>query len=265
MGQQIGDQEFREAMIALKKDAKLVAAAKNDRTNAFESLYKEFSALTIDRQREIISSISTSYFVGAQWKVAFPLSNFPAAISPDVVRAIGKVLFYSRDEDSVRESVRAARLYQDSPFLKNVLAILSDSAEVAGVQTGMVAAILTSPELFGIIGQLKDAPHGERIVQSIGKVAMLTRNHDATLRAAGLLQARRYSNVLPQIASLVEESIFMARDRKSVQQILNGFVTGPIDVAVQKAAGDARLLSTIRDVAWKTRDAESIRNFLISF
>jgi hypothetical protein len=261
---QIGDQEFRDALITMKKDAKLVAAAKNDRTNSFEWLYKEFSALTIDRQCEIICSISASYFVGAQWKIAFPLTNFPAAIQPDAVRAAGKVLFFSRDEDAVRESVRAIKLYQDSPFLKQILSILSESAEVAGVETGMVAAILTAPELFGMIGQLEGVAAGERIVQAIGKVAMLTRNRDAALRVASLLQARRFSSSLPQLAALVEDSIFMVRDRKSVQQILHGFSSGPIDVAMQKASGDKRIIGAIRDVAWKTRDAASIRSFLAS-
>lgn len=261
---QIGDQEFRDALIAMKKDAKLVAAAKNDRTNSFEWLYKEFSALTVDRQCEIICSISSSYFVAAQWKIAFPLTNLPAAIKPDSVRAVGKVLFFSRDEESVRESVRAVKLYQESPFIKRILSILSESAEVAGVETGKVAAILTMPELFGMIGQLSDVAAGERIVQAIGKVTMLTRNRDAALRVASLLQARRFSSSLPELAALVEDSIFMARDPKSVLEILRGFSSGPIDLAMQKASSDKRLLGAIRDVAWKTRNAASIRSYLAS-
>lgn len=265
MGQIIGDQEFRDAIVAMKKDTKLVAAAKNDRTNSFEWLYKEFSALTIDRQCEIICSISSSYFVAAQWKIAFPLTNFPASVKPDAVRVVGKVLFYSRDEESVRESVRAIKLYQESPFLKQILSTLSESAEVAGVETGVVASILTEPELFGIVGQLKDVATGERIVQAIGKVAMLTRNRDAALSAASLLQARRFSSSLPDFAALIEDAVFMARDRKSVHEILSGLASGPIDVALQKASGDKRLLAAIRDVAWKTRDAASIRSYLSSF
>lgn len=261
---QIGEQEFRDAIIALKKDTKLVAAARNDRTNSPEWLYKEFSALTVDRQCEIICSITSSYFVAAQWKIAFPLTNFPSTIQPDAVRAIGKVLFYTRDEDSVRESVRAIKLYQESPFIKQIQAILSESAEIAGHETGIVAQILTDPRIFGLVGQLKDLPAGERIVQAVGKVAMLTRNRDASLRAASILQARRFSNNLARLAALVEDSLFLVRDRKGVQEILDGIASGPIDVALEKASSDSRLLGAIRDVAWKTRDAASIRSFLAS-
>src|SRR5688500_2387599 len=117
---QISEQEFREAIIATKKDAKLVAAAKNDRMNSPETLYREFIKLTVDRQKEIIASISNDHFVGAQWKVAFPLNNLPATNAADGVHAIAKALFFSRDEASVKETIRAIRTYLESPYYKTI-------------------------------------------------------------------------------------------------------------------------------------------------
>src|SRR4029079_12823992 len=96
---QMSEEEFRDAIIATKKDAKLVAAAKNDRMNSPETLYREFIKLTADRQREIIAQVSNDYFVGANWKVAFVLNNTPQAALADMVLAAGKALFYSREED----------------------------------------------------------------------------------------------------------------------------------------------------------------------
>ncbi len=121
---QISEQEFRDAIIATKKDAKLVAAAKNDRMNSPESLYKEFLKLPVERQKEIIALVANDHFVGAQWKVAFPLNNLPSANIPDGVSAAGKALFFAREEDSVKETVRALRLYQESPFYKSIASFL---------------------------------------------------------------------------------------------------------------------------------------------
>ena len=45
--------DLRDAIIGLKKDAKLVAAAKNERTNSPEGMYREFTKLPVDRQKEI--------------------------------------------------------------------------------------------------------------------------------------------------------------------------------------------------------------------
>src|ERR1043166_419028 len=107
---QISETEFRDAIIATKKDAKLVAAAKNDRTNSPATLYNEFSKLPVERRRDIIVQISNDHFVASQWKIAFPLNNFPAAILPDAVNAAGKALFFARNEEGVREVVRAMRI-----------------------------------------------------------------------------------------------------------------------------------------------------------
>lgn len=259
---QIYEQDFRDAIIATKKDAKLVAAAKSDRTYAVENLYKEFSLLTVDRQREIIAAISADNFVAAQWKIGFPLNNFPAAILPDAVKAVGKVLFYSKDEASVRETVRAMKLYQESPFLKQIAAILGESAEVARDETVRVAEILDHPDIFGMLRQLNGLASGEQIVQTIGRVAMLTRDLASTQKVAEFLVSRRYSKFHAPLGKLVEESIFMARDPKSVQQIIKGFTSGGIDVVLQMETTTAPFLSAIRDVAWKTRDAASIRSYL---
>src|SRR3954452_16187271 len=77
---QIEESDFRDTIIAIKKDAKLVAAAKNDRTNSMETLYREFEKLTVERRRELLIAISNDYFTAAQWKIAFPLNNLPAPI-----------------------------------------------------------------------------------------------------------------------------------------------------------------------------------------
>ena len=45
---QITDREFCDAIAATKKDAKLVAAAKNDRMNSAETLYREFEKLPLE-------------------------------------------------------------------------------------------------------------------------------------------------------------------------------------------------------------------------
>src|SRR3990172_1096620 len=109
---QIGEKEFREAIIATKKDAKLVATAKNDRINSPESMYMEFAKLPVERQRDIIIAICNDHFVASIWKIAFPLNNVPAAILSDAVALAGKALFFSREEDCVRGSVRVIKIYQ---------------------------------------------------------------------------------------------------------------------------------------------------------
>src|SRR5436853_6108010 len=96
---QIGEKEFRDAIIATKKDAKLVAAARNERTSSAEGMYREFLKVPVDRQREIINALSAENFVGAQWKIAYILNNLPPAILSDALAAAGKALFYSRNDD----------------------------------------------------------------------------------------------------------------------------------------------------------------------
>ena len=68
----ISERDFSEAIAATKKDAKLVAAAKNDRTYFPEALYREFEKLTVDRRREIIIQVANDFFVAALWKIGFP-------------------------------------------------------------------------------------------------------------------------------------------------------------------------------------------------
>lgn len=260
---QISEQEFREAIISTKKDGKLVAAAKNDRMNSPESLYKEFLKLPIERQREIIALVSNDSFVGAQWKVAFPLNNLPPANVPDGVSAAGKALFFAREEDSVKETVRALRLYQDSPFYKTIASSLGDVSEIVRTGLSAVARILTYPELYGMIQSFDPAvPVSEKIVQRIAKVAAYTRDLDSTMSVARFLHARRHSPNVEAIASLIENTVFMARDRKSVREILFGLGAGSVDRVLQRHADNKSVLSDIRDVAWKTRDSRAIRTYL---
>src|ERR671918_2053537 len=136
---QISEQELRDAIIATKKDAKLVAAAKNDRINSAESLYKEFAKLPVDRHREVIGSIATDYFVAAYWKIAFPLNSLPAPAVADGVAAAGKALFFAREEESLKETIRALRLYVDSPFYKTIASSLGDAAEIVRSELASVA------------------------------------------------------------------------------------------------------------------------------
>jgi hypothetical protein len=260
----ISEQDFRDAVIALKKDAKLVAAAKNDRTNSPEGLYREFAKLPVDRQREIIGAIAADHFVAAQWKINFPLNNFQAAKAPDMAAVAGKALFFSREEDSLREAIRAVKIYQENPFLKQISAVLQDAAEIARTGLAKVCMILTSPEIFSLIKSMEVTPAAERIVTSIGKIAMYTLNQDSTLRAAQFLTARRYSANAAELASLLENAIFMARDPKSVKAILDGFTAGSIDVVLQKEAGKKEVLRSISDLAWKSRNSRTIEQYLNS-
>ena len=260
---QISEREFSDAIIATKKDAKLVAAAKNDRTWSQETLYREFEKLSVDRRREIIIAISNDYFVSALWKIAFPLNNLPAAAVPDAVAAVGRALFFTREEDSVRETVRTIKLYQDSPFFKRICMLIGDAAEIAGVQLSATSKILTDPEVFGIITSLDPAlSSSEKIVDTIVKVAAYTRDPDSTLDAARFLYARRFSASLPDLARVVDESIFMARDRRSVRQILEGLTAGGIDVVLQRLGSNRAAVSAIRDLAWRSRNWRIIRDRL---
>jgi len=259
---QIGEQDFRDSIAATKKDAKLVTAAKNDRLSSAEGMYAEFARLPVERQRDIIISISNDYFVAANWKIAFPLNNVPAPLLPDMVKVAGKALFFTRDEDCVREEIRAVRLYQDSPFAKQIAACLADAAEIAGTASASVAQILTSPEIFGLIKTLEPSPDSEMIVSTIGKICAYTKNQESTMEAAKFLAARRYSPQISLLASLLENSIYLARDRKSVNAILTGFSAGGIDVVLQKNASNKAVISSIRDFAWKSRDWKAIRSFL---
>jgi hypothetical protein len=263
MSNLISEPEFRDEIIATKKDAKLVAAAKNDRMNSPEALYREFLKLTVDRQKEIIAAIANEHFVGAQWKVAFPLNNLTAANVPDGVSAMAKALFFTRDEDSVKETIRALRLYGESPFYKKIAFSLGEAAEIISSELATVARILTDPELYGLIQNLNpEFPSSETVVQTIVRVACYTCNLNSTMSVAEFLQARRHSKAVESIAGLLENTVFMARDRKSVRAILAGLGSGSVDRVLQSHPDNKVVLSGIRDIAWKTRDASAIRNYL---
>jgi hypothetical protein len=263
---QIGDAAFTEAVIATKKDAKLVAAAKNDRTNSPASLYREFEKLPLERKREIIAQISSENFVAAQWKIVFPLNNFPADVLPHGVLAAGKALFHTRDEDAVRETVRAIKIYEKSPFLKSIAKNLGEASETSGSDLGKMATILTEPPLYGLVKGLDSAnPNSERIVEAVCRVASYTRNAESTLAVANFLYARRHFAYLPDLASLVENSIFLARDERSVRHILDGFTAGSIDVVMQRQNGNKNVLGAIRDIAWKSKNWKVIRNQLQAY
>ncbi|HSP07777.1 MAG TPA: hypothetical protein VLR94_11410 [Acidobacteriota bacterium] len=260
---QISERDFCDAIVATKKDAKLVAAAKNDRLSSMETLYREFEKLSVDRRREIITSIANDFFVAAQWKIAFPLNNFPAAVLPDAVQVAGKSLFYTREEDSVREAIRAIKLYQDSPFLKRITAILSEAAEIAGVHLAAAASALTDPTVFGILKTLDPAhPSSEKIVETAGRVAVYTRDARSTAEVAQFLHSRRFSGSLPELAKLIEEAVFMARNPRSVRRILDGLTAGAIDVVLQRVGSDKAAVSSIRDLAWRSRNWREIRDRL---
>jgi len=260
---QISEEEFRDAIIATKKDAKLVAAAKNDRMNSPETLYREFLKLSVDRQREIISLVSNDYFVGANWKIAFVLNNTPQANLADMVQAAGEALFFSREEGSVKTTLHALRLYQDSPFFKTIAAFLGDAAEMVRSELIHVAEIFVHPEIYGMIRSLDpSAPTSDRFVRCLGCVASYTRDLESTMAVASFLHARRYSALFDSIASLLENSIFMARDRKSVREILAGLGAGSIDRVLQQHADNKQVVSNIRDISWKTRNSSTIREYL---
>lgn len=260
---QINEKEFRDAIIATKKDAKLIAAAKNDRTNSIGNLHREFAKLPVERQRDLIISLCGDYFVASQWKVAYPLNNLPVGALPDAVAAVGRALFFSLDEQCVIETLRCVRLYQESPFYKQVAISLGEAVEMAGAQACAVPQILTSPELFGMLRTLDPTlPSTERILQTITRTATYTRDARSTLAVAKFLVARRHSPVVSDLCNILENSIFLARHPKSVSEILQGLNSGAIDLVLQRHAGNKNTLSSIRDVAWKTRDAGAIRNHL---
>ena len=260
---QISEQELRDAIIAIKKDAKLVAAAKNDRINSAEALYKEFAKLPAERQREIIASIATDYFVAGYWKIAFQLNSLPAPAVADGLAAAGKALFFAREEDSVKETIRALRLYADTPFYKTITSSLGDAAEIVRSELVSVARILTDPDIFGFIRSLDpNAAVSQRITQCIARSAMYTRDLDSTKTIARFLYARRHSSAVEAIAGLIENTVFMARDRKSIREILAGLGAGAVDRVLQRHPENRTILANIRDVAWKTRDSDAIRNYL---
>jgi hypothetical protein len=263
---QIQDAEFVEAVISTKKDAKLVAAAKNDRTNSPASMYREFEKLPLERRRDVINQISSEQFVAAQWKIVFPMNNFPAEVLPDAVSAAGKALFFTRDEDSVRESIRTIKIYQASPFVKRIAANLAQAAETADVDLAKVALILTDPAVFGLVKELDAAkPNSERIIDALCRTAAYTKNLDSTLAVGKFLSARRHFEYLPNLASIVENAIFLARDHRSVNQILDGFTAGFIDRVLQEQNSNTNALAAIRDIAWRTRDWKTIRDHLHSY
>lgn len=259
---QISDQEFREAIAATKKDAALVAAAKNDRLNSPENLYKEFEKLPVERRRDIIISIASEQFVAAQWKIAFPLNNFPADLLSDAVVVAGKALFFTREESSLREVLRTVRIYQKSPFVKMICGLLGEAAESTGLHVERVAEIVNSPEVYGIFRQLEGFPSAERIVTSIVKVATYAKDFESTIETAKFLSARRYSPYLNSICSLVENAVFMAREPAAVKAIIRGLSAGSIDVVLQTQDGNQKVLSEIQSFAWKRRDWKAIRDYL---
>jgi hypothetical protein len=261
----IGEEDFRNAVIGTKKDAKLVAAGKNDRTASAETMYGEFKKLSVDRQREIIVSIASDNFVAALWKIAYPLNNLPAAVVPVVMPAIGKVLFYSHEELALREAIRSVKIYMTTPFLKQICAGMQDAAELAGEKLSEVLKIINSPDIFGLIKTLPSAPATEKLVTAICRIAGYTRNLDSTRRVVQFLFARRDSERLEDLVNVVENSLFMARDKKSVRAILDGFTRGSVDVVLHREAGQKGILSSISDLAWKTKDAEAIRNYLAAY
>ncbi len=130
-------------------------------------MYGEFTKLPADRQREIIGAVAADYFVAAHWKINFPLNNFPAARLKEAVAVAGKVLFFSREEDSLREAVRTVKIYQESPFFPQISAVLQDAVEITGAGLNKVCQILTSLGLFALIGTLEPSPSAELIVTSI--------------------------------------------------------------------------------------------------
>jgi len=260
---QIGEQEFRDAVIATRKDVKLVAAAKNEGTSSASGMYAEFAKLPAERQRDIIVSICNDHFVASQWKIAFPLNNIPATVLPVAVEAVGKALFFTRDEDSVREAVRAIRLYEPSPFFKQIASILGEAAVTTAEGLASVATILTEPEIFGLIKTLDpSSASSEQIVAVIGKTATYTKDLESTIAVARFLYARRYAPYLKELAAIVENSIFLARDRLSVRRILDGFTAGSIDVVLQK--DHKQIASAISDAASKLKDSTAIRKYLQS-
>ena len=262
---QISEQEFREAIIATKKDAKLIAAAKNDRTNSPAALYAEFTKLPLERRRDIIISICNDHFTASQWKIAFPLNNFPADVLPSAVAATGRALFFAREEASIREVVRAVKIYQNSPFCKQIAELLGHGAEVVGHYVARVAEIVTTAEIYGMVKSLDPgASNSVRIVSTVVTTAIYCKDFRVTLMVGKFLHARRHSAILNDLAVVLESSIFLARDRKSVQEILAGFTAGSIDVVLQKAGESKGVLSAIRDVAWKTKNAGAIRQYLSS-
>lgn len=260
------EQEFAEAVAGTKKDKALVAAANNERTSSPGMLYAEFSKLPVDRQLEIIASIANDNFVAAQWKIAFPLRSLSADAQKIAVPAAGKILFLVRDEDSLREAVRAIKLFQESPFFQSLVPLLSDCAELVGSGTADASKIITDPEIYGIIQSLDpEHPASEKIIQCIVRTAGYTRNLRATAQTALFLYNRRYSPDLSAIATLLEESIFLAREPRNVMQILSGLGAGAIDMVLQQTEKKEELLSSVQEIAWKTRSARAIRDHLRSY
>ena len=82
------------------------------------------------------------------------------------------------------------------------------------------------------------------------------------MKIAKFLQARRHSKAIESIATLIENTVFMARDSKSVREILAGLGAGSVDRVLQRHPDSNSVLSGIRDIAWKTRDSAAIRNYL---
>jgi hypothetical protein len=147
-----------------------------------------------------------------------------------------------------------------------IAANLAQAAEFADVDLGKAAIILTDPAVFGLIRELDPAqPNSERIVDSLCRTAAYTRNLDSTLAVGKFLWARRHFEYLPSLASIVENAIFLARDRRSVNQILEGFTAGAIDRVLQEQNGNSNTIAAIRDIAWKTRDWKIIRDHLHSY
>src|SRR5262249_42612351 len=155
--------------------------------------------------------------------------------------------------------IRAIKIYQNTPLVKCISKVLSEAAEATGTGLGAVATILTDPSIFGLLRDLDSAnPTSEKIAEAIGRIASYTKDLNSTVAAARFLPARRFSNALPELAGVLENAIFLARDPRSVRQILEGFTAGEIDVVLERLSGNKQAIASIRDIAWKTRNASSI-------
>ena len=99
-------------------------------------------------------------------------------------------------------------------------------------------------------------------MDAVCRIAGYTRNLDSAFVCRKFLIARRHFAYLPELASLVENAIFLARDQRSVKQILDGFTAGSIDVVMQRQTGNKNALSAISDIAWKSRNWKTIRDHL---
>jgi hypothetical protein len=154
-------------------------------------------------------------------------------------------------------------MYVDTPFYKTIASSLGEAAEIVRSDLVSVARILTDPDIFGLMRSIDpNAFVSQRIIQCVARVAMYTRALGSTRTIARFLYARRHSSAVEAIAGLIENTVFMARDRKSIREILAGLGAGAVDRVLQRHPDDRAVLANIRDVASKTRDSNAIKNYL---